>query len=76
MEELKQAIEKLSSEELERANKKFKMFSSPHEGYAVLLEELEEVYEEVERAKMRLNVCWHHIRVNNKNLNPDMKAIK
>jgi hypothetical protein len=31
--------------ELESASKKFTAFSSPHEGYAVILEELDELWE-------------------------------
>jgi hypothetical protein len=35
------------SDELERAQDKFAKFNSPHEGYAVILEELDELWDEV-----------------------------
>ena len=40
-------IEKLINDELRAANKKFPLFSSWHEAYAVILEEVEEAGEEV-----------------------------
>jgi len=45
---VKDGITKLIEEELELANKKFPLFNSPHEGYAVILEEFEEAMEEKE----------------------------
>ena len=36
-------------EELERANGMYKPFSSPHEGYAVLLEEMDELWDEIKK---------------------------
>ncbi len=36
-------------EELARAEKKFKPMASAHEGYAVILEELDELWEEVKK---------------------------
>ena len=35
--------------ELERAQKRFSPFRSPHEGYAVLLEEMDELWDEVKK---------------------------
>ena len=43
MENLKLQIKELAGEELERANKKFSLFHSDHEGLGVLEEELFEV---------------------------------
>lgn len=43
MEDLKIEIKKLAEEELERANKKFPLFHSDHEGLGVLEEEMFEV---------------------------------
>ncbi len=34
-------------DELERAENKFPPFNSPHEGYSVLLEEMDELWDEV-----------------------------
>lgn len=73
MKELKEAVEKLVSEELERANKKFPMFHSVHEGYAVLKEEIEETENEVDELKMRLDYLWNNIRLD---LIGDMHADK
>jgi hypothetical protein len=49
MKELIESVNKLVTEELERANKEFPLFSSAHEGYAVILEELHETEDELER---------------------------
>ncbi len=45
------------AKELSKALRKFKRFNGPHEGYAVILEELDELWEEVKRrpAKRRPN---------------------
>lgn len=40
MDEIKKAIEQIAAEEYERANKKFPLFNSDHEGVAVLEEEI------------------------------------
>jgi hypothetical protein len=34
-------------DELQRAEEKFPKFNSPHEGYAVILEELDELWDEI-----------------------------
>lgn len=39
--------------ELERAERKFPRFNSPHEGYAVILEELDELWDEVKANRGR-----------------------
>ena len=36
-------------EELERANRIYEPFNSPHEGYAILLEEMDELFEEIKK---------------------------
>lgn len=38
-------------QELERANKNYPEFNSAHEGYAVILEELDELWDEVKKRK-------------------------
>lgn len=40
MDEIKKAIEQIAAEEYERANKKFPLFNSDHEGIAVIEEEI------------------------------------
>lgn len=56
-------IEKLINEELQNANKKFPLFSSWHEAYAVILEEVEEAEEEVAvMSEIELESLWNNIR--------------
>lgn len=56
-------IEKLINEELQNANKKFPLFSSWHEAYAVILEEVEEAQEEVAvMSEIELESLWSSIR--------------
>lgn len=66
MEELRECVEWLTELELERANKTNKSkFNSMHEGYAVILEEVEEVKEEFELLKIVVDGIWNSIRRNN-----------
>lgn len=73
-------IEKLINDELRAANKKFPLFSSWHEAYAVILEEVEEAQDEMTMLKEeRLPRFWS--RVKNKHVSPasyagDMGAIR
>lgn len=56
-------IEKLINDELRAANKKFPLFSSWHEAYAVILEEVEEAGEEVNAmCALYLDRLWQDIR--------------
>lgn len=56
-------IEKLINDELRAANKKFPLFSSWHEAYAVILEEVEEAQEEVAiMSEIELESLWSSIR--------------
>lgn len=50
--------------ELICANQELPMFSSPHEGYAVIKEEIEEAVEESHGAAENLEVLWSVIREN------------
>ena len=45
MNELRKEVEAAAMAELNRANAKFPLFNSTHEGYAVILEEAEEAQE-------------------------------
>lgn len=57
-------IQALVDEELKEANKKYPLFSSDHEAYAVILEELEESEENVKEMKYWLDTIWQCIRKN------------
>ena len=59
---MKAKIEQLVAEELARANEKFPAFSSHHEAYAVLLEEVEELAEVLNTAKPWMNKTWEEVR--------------
>lgn len=59
-------IEQLAAEELVEANKKHKpKFNSPHEAYAVLKEEVEEMQLEVEMVDERLSMLWQCVKCDN-----------
>lgn len=62
---IRPAIEKLAEMEKQDANRKFPLFHSMHEGYAVLLEEVEEAQESLNLAEGSLSMLWAHIRDNN-----------
>ena len=55
MDEIKKAIEQIAAEEYERANKKFPLFHSDHEGLAVIEEEMLETTVEWKMAEGRFN---------------------
>lgn len=62
MEQLKENVMKEVQRELNRANEKFPLFNSPHESYAVILEEAEGTREAMETAKESLAVLWDKVR--------------
>lgn len=62
---IRPAVEKLAEMEKQDANRKFPLFHSLHEGYAVLLEEAEEAREALNFAEGSLSMLWAHIRDNN-----------
>lgn len=55
-------IEVLAKRELEEANKIHPQFSSTHEGYAVILEETEELAEESEEIEKIIRTWWAYLR--------------
>lgn len=55
-------VEKLVQKELESANRRFPLFASEHEGYAVILEEVEEAQEYMADTKSCLGGIWTGIR--------------
>ena len=68
---IRPAIEKLAEMEKQDANRKFPLFHSMHEGYAVLLEEVEEAREALTRTETCLSALWAHIRDNNAGRAPE-----
>lgn len=48
-------VRALAKKELAAANRRFRMFASPHEGYAVIREELDELIDEVREAPLWLD---------------------
>lgn len=65
-------VVRLVDKELESANEKFPLFNSPHEGYAVMMEELDELGEYVDEIAKQMNNIWTLIR---KNSTFDTKSI-
>lgn len=57
-------IQALADEELKEANEKYPQFSSDHEAYAVILEELEETEENMKAMRYWLETIWKCIRKN------------
>lgn len=56
-------IPDLVKEELEASNAAHPAFSSQHEGYAVLLEEVEEAREEMFMVNDRLEALWGNVKM-------------
>lgn len=55
-------VELLACKELEEANKKHPAFHSTHEGYAVILEEVEEAEEALGEVKRWTEYLWKNVR--------------
>ncbi len=64
MNAVREDVESLVQKELDSANKKFPLFSSPHEGYAVMLEELEEAECELSAVHNDVYNMWVAVKVN------------
>ena len=58
----REKIYELVAQELEDANRTYPLFHSPHEAYAVLLEEVEEVDYEVGCVKNLLYSMWMKVK--------------
>lgn len=59
---MKESIEKLIAEELQKANAKFPPFASRHEGAAVIREEIEEAEQELQNLQTNHNIFWQYIK--------------
>lgn len=62
---VKEHVKFLVNKEYDAVNETHKPIASMHEGYAVLLEEIEEVCESCEELKRRNAAFWYEIRTNN-----------
>lgn len=58
-------IRALVDKELAAANERFPQFHSAHEGYAVILEEIEELSSEAEQADEFTVFLWDAVKANN-----------
>lgn len=65
MNAVKKDVEALVQKELDAANKKFPLFHSAHEGYAVLLEETEELDGDNASIKYDMLCLWNTVKSNN-----------
>lgn len=55
-------IRALVDKELTSANERFPQFHSQHEGYAVILEETDEIKEQLEAAETYLGYMWDRVK--------------
>lgn len=62
MKRLMENVNELVKQELKLANENFPPFNSRHEGYAVLLEEVEEAKSEMEMVSTNLGYVWTSIK--------------
>lgn len=62
MKKLKEEITEIANMELNRANEKFPLFNSKHEGAAVIYEELEESKEAMEALETSFCCLWDDVR--------------
>ena len=58
----KEKIDKLVAQELEDANRTYPLFHSPHEAWAVLLEEVDELKHEVEHIEKKTGYMWNSVK--------------
>ena len=58
MNAIENQVRELVAVELAAANERFPQFHSAHEGYAVILEELEETREQIDSVERYLNYLW------------------
>lgn len=68
MKELLKSVEALTVEELARSYEKFPKFNSPHEGYAVIKEEIEEHSDDESEMGYICDKLWESVKHNNLNM--------
>lgn len=64
MNAIKDDVQKLVQKELNNANEKFALFNSPHEGYAVIKEEIEECMDDTTEILEAFAAAWYKIKNN------------
>lgn len=64
MDAVREDVIKLVDKELESANKRFPLFHSTHEGYAVIKEEIEEAEYATYWVSEKLKCTWELIKLN------------
>ena len=64
MNAIKNDVQKLVQKELNSANEKFPLFNSPHEGYAVIKEEIEECMDDLTMMLEAFSAAWDKIKNN------------
>lgn len=64
MKELLESVENTTCEELARSYKNYPKFNSPHEGWAVILEEADEHTEDCGKIDGLMQAFWKHIMSN------------
>lgn len=67
MDAVRKDVESLVQKELDAANKKFPLFNSPHEGYAVILEEVDELKDDIAKIEQDMPVLWRVVKGNEVN---------
>lgn len=65
MNKVKDKLPALVDEELAAAMKEHPLFASAHEGYAVLLEEVEETEAELQNLRFALGALWRGVKHDN-----------
>ncbi len=58
----REKIEVLVDEELKAANENYPLFRSPHEAYAVMFEEVQEMIESASNVKTQVLEMWSEVR--------------
>lgn len=77
MDAVSKDVRRLVNKELAAANQKFRQFASPHEGFAVMREEVDEVQTANENLRMETgDHIWNLIKANRTIPRDDLRAIQ